>query len=246
MRYSARVRNSPTVSTHCAASVACADLSAGETVPWVQSQRCREPPPRAARPAGASSRSPQDAILAKGFDATSIEEIVAAAEITKSGFFYHFRDKNELARALLEMSIDDDRALLTDVFRRGHELSEDPLHAFLIGLKLFAEVMADMPNGHPGCIVTTVCYQERLFDSEVRALNRQVVLNWRAHFLAEIEAVAERYPPREPVDLVSLADMLSTTVEGGIVMAKALGQPHLLAEQILLQRTYIKLLFSPN
>jgi hypothetical protein len=40
--------------------------------------------------------------------------------------------------------------------------------------------------------------------------------------------------------------MLSTTVEGGIVMAKALGQPHLLAEQILLQRTYIKLLFSPN
>jgi TetR/AcrR family transcriptional repressor of nem operon len=91
----------------------------------------------------------QEAILAKGFDATSIEEIVAAAQITKSGFFYHFRDKNELARALLEMSIEDDRALLSDVFRRGHELSEDPLHAFLIGLKLFAEVMADMPNGHP-------------------------------------------------------------------------------------------------
>ncbi|HYN46828.1 MAG TPA: helix-turn-helix domain-containing protein, partial [Allosphingosinicella sp.] len=39
----------------------------------------------------------EEAILAKGFDATSIEEIVAAAEITRSGFFYHFRDKNELA-----------------------------------------------------------------------------------------------------------------------------------------------------
>ena len=60
---------------------------------------------------------------------------------------------------------------------------------------------------------------------EVRALNRQVVLAWRAHFLAELEAVAERYPPREPVDLVALADMLSTTVEGGIVMAKALREP---------------------
>ena len=42
----------------------------------------------------------QDAILQKGFDATSIEEIVAAAEITKGGFFYHFPDKNALARAL--------------------------------------------------------------------------------------------------------------------------------------------------
>jgi len=188
----------------------------------------------------------QDAILAKGFDATSIEEIVAAAEITRSGFFYHFRDKNELARALLEANIELDRQILTDVFRRGHELSDDPLHAFLIGLKLFAELMDDLPNGHPGCIVTTVCYQQRLFDREVRALNRQAVLNWRAHFLAELEAVAEAYPPRQPVDLVALADLLSTTVEGGIVMSKALGEPRLLGKQIMLQRGYIKLLFCPN
>jgi AcrR family transcriptional regulator len=187
----------------------------------------------------------QESILAKGFDATSIEEIVAAAEITRSGFFYHFRDKNELARALLEASIEQDRAILTDVFRRGHELSDDPLQAFLIGLKLFAELMDDLPDGHPGCIVTTICYQDRLFDREVRALNRQAVLNWRAHFLAELEAVAERCPPREPVDLVALADLLSTTVEGGIVLSKALGEPRLLGRQIMLQRAYIKLLFAP-
>ena len=187
----------------------------------------------------------QEAILAKGFDATSIEEIVAGAEITRSGFFYHFRDKNELARALLEASIEQDRAILSDVFRRGHELSDDPLHAFLVGLKLFAALMDDMPNGHPGCIVTTVCYQQRLFDREVRALNRQAVLNWRAHFLAELEAVAERYPPKAPVDLVALADLLSTTIEGGIVLSKALGEPKLLGQQIMLQRAYVKLLFSP-
>ncbi len=187
----------------------------------------------------------QEAILAKGFDATSIEEIVAGAEITRSGFFYHFRDKNELARALLEASIEQDRAILSDVFRRGHELSDDPLHAFLVGLKLFAELMDDMPNGHPGCIVTTVCYQQRLFDREVRALNRQAVLNWRAHFLAELEAVAERYPPKAPVDLVALADLLSTTIEGGIVLSKALGEPKLLGQQVMLQRAYVKLLFSP-
>ena len=187
----------------------------------------------------------QEAILAKGFDATSIDEIVAGAEITRSGFFYHFRDKNELARALLEASIELDRTILTDVFRRGHELSDDPLHAFLIGLKLFAELMDDMPNGHPGCIVTTVCYQQRLFDREVRELNRQAVLSWRAHFLAELEAVAERYPPKMPVDLVALADLMSTTIEGGIVLSKALGEPKLLGQQVMLQRAYVKLLFSP-
>ena len=38
------------------------------------------------------------AVLEKGFAGTSIEELIAAVGITKNGFFYHFKDKNELAR----------------------------------------------------------------------------------------------------------------------------------------------------
>jgi TetR/AcrR family transcriptional regulator, transcriptional repressor for nem operon len=188
----------------------------------------------------------EESILAKCFDATSIEEIVAGAEITRSGFFYHFPDKNVLARALLERYLEQDRALLGGIFRRAAELSDDPLHAFLIALKLLSETMADLPNGHPGCIVATVCYQERLFDAEVRELNRQSVLAWRRLFLAEIEKIAARYPPRDEVDLESLADMVSTIIEGGIIMAKALRDPPALARQILMQRSYIKLLFAPE
>src|ERR1044072_9740093 len=43
-----------------------------------------------------------ESIVQKGFAATSIEELVEAAGITKSGFFYHFRDKNDMARQLFE------------------------------------------------------------------------------------------------------------------------------------------------
>jgi TetR/AcrR family transcriptional repressor of nem operon len=184
------------------------------------------------------------AILAKGFDATSIEEIVAGAEITRSGFFYHFPDKNALARALIERYMAQDRALLDDIFRRAEELTDDPLHALLIGLKLFSEALADLPNGHPGCMVASICYQERLFDAEVRALNRQGVLAWRTRFLAQLERVAERYPPREPVDCTALADMVSTAVEGGIVLAKTLREPQVQPQQVLLVRSYLKLLFA--
>ena len=71
-------------------------------------------------PPAASSTSREAAILAKGFDATSIEEIVAGAEITRSGFFYHFPDKNELARALIERYIEQDRdRCSTTSSRRG-------------------------------------------------------------------------------------------------------------------------------
>ena len=53
-----------------------------------------------------------------------------------------------------------------------------------------------------------------------------------------------RHPPREPVDLRALADMVSGAVEGGIILSKAMREPKLLSEQILLVRTFVRLLFD--
>lgn len=188
----------------------------------------------------------QASVLQKGFDATSIEEIVAAAAITKGGFFYHFPDKNALARALIERHIAIEDEIFDGLWVRARELNDDPLHSALIGLRLLAEMLEDMPNGHPGCIVATAAYQDRLFDSEVRALNRRAVLGWRARFRRMFEEIAAVYPPREPVDLDALADMVSTVVEGGIVLGKALGEPHMIVGQILLLRQFLRRTFQPQ
>ena len=184
-------------------------------------------------------------VLEKGFGATSIDELIAETGITKSGFFYHFRDKNALAMALLERYLAREEELLDELFGRARELHDDPLHAFLIGLKLLSELMDDLPNGHPGCLVATYCYNERLFDREVRSLYTDALLTWRKRFRGYLAEIAERYPPREPVDLDALADMVNNTVEGGIIMSKALRDPKVLVSQILLFRTYVRLLFDP-
>ena len=95
------------------------------------------------------------AVLAKGFAATSIDELIAAVGITKSGFFYHFKDKGELAKALILRYLERDNGVLDDLFRRADELNDDPLHGFLVGLKLFAEMMANLPEAHPGCLAAS-------------------------------------------------------------------------------------------
>ncbi|MBT3906740.1 MAG: hypothetical protein HOB79_18480 [Rhodospirillaceae bacterium] len=69
-------------------------------------------------------------------------------------------------------------------FDRANELNEDPLHGFLIWLKLLPEMMADLPTGHPGCLVASYCYQERLFDKNVTDLSASAVLSWRERFRA--------------------------------------------------------------
>lgn len=184
-------------------------------------------------------------VLAKGFGATSIEELLAETGITKSGFFYHFRDKNELARELLRRYVDADEQIFDDIFGRAADLTDDPLQAFLVGLKMLADLLNDLPGGHPGCLVASICYQERLFDREVVELNRRALEGWNTRFRGYLEAIAAVYPPREPVDLRVMAEMLSCIIDGGIIMAKVLRDPQRLAHQVLAYRSFVKMQFSP-
>ncbi|APO66856.1 TetR family transcriptional regulator protein [Rhizobium gallicum] len=186
------------------------------------------------------------AVLQKGFGGTSIEELIAETGITKSGFFYHFKDKNELAKALLNRYIENDERIYDEIFSRARDLVDDPLQSFLLGLKLLSELLSDLPNGHPGCLVATVCYYERLFDREIRETNRNAVLAWRHRFRGMFEEIMAVYTPREPVHIDHLADMVSSVLEGGIVLSRALKEPNMLAEQILMLRTFVKLLFQPS
>lgn len=187
----------------------------------------------------------QAAVLEKGFAATSIEELIAAVGITKSGFFYHFKDKGELAKALLQRYIDEENALFDDLFARADELNEDPLHGFLVWLKMFAEIMENMPDLHPGCMVASFCYQDQLFNRDVRELNAAGMRGWRARFRARLDKIAERYPPRIDVDLDALAYMISALADGGIILSKVLKDKTLLPKQIMLYRDYLRLLFQP-
>jgi len=65
-------------------------------------------------------------ILQKGFGATSIEDILQAAHLTKGGFFYHFPGKTELAKALVQRYLDADEVFFQSLTDRANTLSEDP------------------------------------------------------------------------------------------------------------------------
>jgi AcrR family transcriptional regulator len=185
-----------------------------------------------------------ESIVEKGFAATSIEELVEAAGITKSGFFYHFRDKNDLARQLFERFLSEDEGIMETLEKRARELSDDPLQSFLIFLNVYAQMMDDMEALHPGCMVATVTYQERMFDAEVRQMNVDYLRRMRERFVRWLKEIVARYPPRIPVELDELADQLNVIVEGAIIQSKALRDESLMGKQTRLYRNLIKLLFG--
>jgi TetR/AcrR family transcriptional regulator, transcriptional repressor for nem operon len=183
------------------------------------------------------------AVLQKGFAATSIDELIAGAGITKSGFFYHFKDKSELAKALMQRYIDEHNGVLAGIFKRADELNEDPLHGFLVALKLLAEMMADLPGTHPGCLVSSFVYQDQLLSREVRELTVEGMQGWRRVFRDRLAAIVQRHPPRIAVDLDDLADMANTLVDGSIILSKLMHDKEVLPRQVMLYREFVRAVF---
>jgi TetR/AcrR family transcriptional repressor of nem operon len=185
-----------------------------------------------------------ESIVQKGFAATSIEELVEAAGITKSGFFYHFKDKNDLARQLFDRFLNEDEQIIETLEARARELSDDPLQGFLIFLNIYAQMMDDMETLHPGCMVASVTYQDRMFDAEVKQMNVDYLLRMRERFARWLAEIAATNPPKLEVSIADLADNLTGIVEGAIILSKALNDEGLMGRQTRLYRNHIKLLFG--
>lgn len=212
-----------------------------ETAPEVQ---------RGAQGKGARTRErlldlAQQAIIEKGFNATSIEELVDAAGITKSGFFYHFTDKQDLARQLIRHWIAEDVAMWDALELRARQLSDDPLQSLLIFIRLFGETMDNLPDVHPGCLSAAITYQARSFDPEVTRLNQEGLLVWRTRFSRWIDQILAVHQPRLPFDRLALADHFAVLADGGIVSARIYNDKLLVGRQARLFHDMVRALFLP-
>ena len=183
-------------------------------------------------------------ILSRGYSGTSIDEIISRSGLTKGGFFYHFEGKADLARHLMLRYLDRDIAFFEELSGRARSLVEDPLQQYLLFLKLLAEAMDELPDTHPGCLIASFTYEAHQFDDDVKGLNAEGLLAWRKLFLGHLEEIAEKYPPKSDQPLADLADMLSSILEGGIIISKVLEDSSALSSQLLQYRNYVRLVFE--
>lgn len=184
-----------------------------------------------------------DAVIRKGFAATSIEELVEAAGITKSGFFYHFKDKTDLGRQLVDRYLHEHIDFLEGMIGRARELSDDPLHSFLVFLKLYAESTEEMIEAHPGCLLATITFQDLSWDRAIRDRMAGSVRAWRERFLTWLEEIAKTYAPKAKASLEDLADAILAFTYGGMTLAKALDDTRLISRQAMMFRETVRLHF---
>ena len=185
-------------------------------------------------------------VIARGFSATTVDEVIAGSHTTKGAFFNHFPTKQALARALVQRYAAEDAALLASLLARSERLSDDPLQQLLLFLGLLADEAEEGMRTTPGCLLASFCYERELVDDATQELIAEALRLWGSTIRTRLERVAERYPPRRPVDLDAIADQAATTIEGSYVMVRALGDPGLVRGQLDQLRAYLELLFASS
>ena len=71
-------------------------------------------------------------------------------------------------------------------------------------------------------------------------------MDWRSLFEQQFEKINRVYKANSDATSSNLADMLSTIMEGGIMVSRALTDPSILVRQLLEYRSYLELLYRPS
>ena len=186
----------------------------------------------------------EELILQRGFAGTSIDEILSATGITKGAFFYHFQNKAELARVLINRFWQRDCALLEQLSQRANELSDDPLQSMLIFLKLFEEYLETLNDPSKGCLFSSYLYEIEQFDEEIEQFITKSFQDWRKMYECRIELILQNYQPKIELDARELSATIVCIIEGGFILSKSLQDAQITVRALRQFRHYLQLVFE--
>ena len=160
----------------------------------------------------------RDVIRAKGFGATSVDELCAAAGVTKGAFFHHFSSKEALGIAAAEFW----GSTTTEMFAAApYHQPADPLERVLAYLE-FRRALIGGETWEWTCLVGTMAEEVHATHPAIAEACGQAIFNHAATLEADIAMAMAQRGITAP-SAASLARHTQTVLQGAFIMAKAGG-----------------------
>ncbi|WP_144378149.1 TetR/AcrR family transcriptional regulator [Mesorhizobium amorphae] len=182
----------------------------------------------------------RDVIRARGFTATSVEDLCQAAEVTKGAYFHHFKSKDALGIA----AADGWSAGTTAFFAAApYHAPDDPLERVLAYVA-FRKSIIEGEIAQFSCLVGTMVQEVYATSPAIREACGRSIFGHAATLEADIEAARTKHRVSGNWTAESLARHTQTVIQGAFVMAKAGNDPALARESLDHLDQYIRLLFG--
>lgn len=181
-----------------------------------------------------------DVIRSKGLAGTTVDDLCAAAGVSKGAFFHHFPSKEALAVAAAEHWSATTGELFADA--PYHEL-EDPAERILAYLDLRAALVVGSPADY-ACLAGTMAQEAFLTSPAVRDACGASILGHAETLEADLAAALAAGDPPGGVTAASLARHTQAVLQGAFVLSKAADDPALVGESIAHLRRYLEYLFT--
>jgi len=181
-------------------------------------------------------------VRTKGYTATRVDDVCAAAGVTKGSFFHHFKTKDDLALAALDHWQSNAAAMFDGA--PYHDLA-DPLDRVLAYLDFRKAILVgDLANFT--CLAGTMVQELYTTHPDVRAACETAFRTHVARLTPDIAEAMQRYRVTADVTAESLALHMQCVLQGAFILAKAGGGAAVAADSIDHLRRYFELLFRPT
>jgi TetR/AcrR family transcriptional repressor of nem operon len=182
-------------------------------------------------------------IRAKGYSATTVDDICHAAGVTKGSFFHHFKSKDDLALAAAAHW-----SQMTEGFFAGapYRRLADPLDRLLGYVDFRVGILSgELPDYT--CFLGTLLQETYATHPDIRAACERGLATHIDTLASDVEAAKRLYAPGAPWSAQSLGVFIQTVLQGAFIFAKAKQGAEVARESLTHLRRYLELQFpAPN
>lgn len=189
---------------------------------------------------GALIAAAHQLVRKQGYAATTVDQICAAAGVTKGAFFHHFASKEALAVAAAEGWTDRARPLFE---LPPYTRLDDPLDR-LLGHIDFRLSMLDGPTEDYTCFVGTMVQEAYATSDAIREACAASLNAYCEALVPDIEAAFARHGAPEGVSAIGLARHVQAVLQGSFILAKSTNDPAIARESVTHLKRYVAMLFA--
>lgn len=175
-------------------------------------------------------------ILQRGFSAMTVDAVCAAADVTKGSFFHHFNSKEALGEAVLAQFWAD---VQTRQEQAAYQHAADP-SARLFGYIDHAIETYQDPVIGSGCLLAIYTLELKETYPGIYAQCVPHFVEWKNDLQALLQDAAGGCQPRCSFDAAAWAELYISTLEGVLILSRALNDPAVITRALTLFRDQVR------